>query len=90
MVSATIDNNEDAKSTSSTLVNGEETTRNNQNAQMRHGFDEELYEEDIIRFLYFSEKRHEANSKSNTPVKNALKDWVNHSSHIVLYTHVYL
>ncbi|KAG1056672.1 hypothetical protein G6F43_001453 [Rhizopus delemar] len=75
MVSATIDNNEDAKSTSSTLVNGEETTRNNQNAQMRHGFDEELYEEDIIRFLYFSEKRHEANSKSNTQVKNALKDW---------------
>lgn len=76
MVSTTIDN-EDAKSTSSTLVNGGETTRNNHNVQMRHGFDQELYEEDIIRFLYYSEKRHETNGKPNTLTKNTLKDWVN-------------
>lgn len=76
MVSTTIDN-EDAKSTSSTLVNGGETARNNHNVQMRHGFDQELYEEDIIRFLYYSEKRHETNGKPNTLTKNTLKDWVN-------------
>ncbi|ORE04983.1 WD40 repeat-like protein [Rhizopus microsporus var. microsporus] len=74
MVSTTIDN-EDAKSTSSTLVNGGETTRNNHNVQTRHGFDQELYEEDIIRFLYYSEKRHETNGKPNTLTKNTLKDW---------------
>lgn len=44
--------------------------------QIRHGFDEELYEEDIIRFLYFSEKRHDSNAKPNAVVRNALKDWV--------------
>jgi regulator-associated protein of mTOR len=43
---------------------------------IRHGFDQELYEEDIIRFLYFSEKRHDSNAKPNTVARNALKDWV--------------
>ncbi|CAO3689045.1 unnamed protein product [Rhizopus stolonifer] len=75
MVSSAIDNNEDTKSTSSTLVNGEETARNNDDIQTRHGFDQELYEEDIIRFLYYSEKRHETNGKLNSQVKSALKDW---------------
>jgi regulator-associated protein of mTOR len=88
-------NNEDARSTSSTLVSGEhaESSRNdvdvpersNPTAQedqdentnhIRHGFDQELYEEDIIRFLYFSEKRHDSNAKPNAVVRNALKDWV--------------
>lgn len=77
MVSSAIDNNEDTKSTSSTLVNGEETARNNDDIQTRHGFDQELYEEDIIRFLYYSEKRHETNGKLDSQVKNSLKDWVN-------------
>lgn len=55
------------------------TTNNNTNgttSQIRHGFDQELYEEDIIRFLYFSEKRHDSNAKPNAVVRNALKDWV--------------
>lgn len=91
-------NNEDARSTSSTLVSGEHnirndaegsdreaaattTTANNNNnltnsPQIRHGFDQEIYEEDIIRFLYFSEKRHDTNAKPNVVVRNALKDWV--------------
>lgn len=117
-------NNEDAKSTSSTLVNGEHSTRNEPDAaerttttttttgaatptaattttaatattatatdetnnnnrntnlnlpQIRHGFDQEMYEEDIIRFLYFSEKRHDSNAQPNATVRNALKDWV--------------
>lgn len=87
-------NNEDAKSTSSTLVNGEHCARNEADAerttvptaeesrsnlnlpQIRHGFDQEMYEEDIIRFLYFSEKRHDSNAQPNATVRNALKDWV--------------
>lgn len=88
-------NNEDARSTSSTLVSGEHNTRSDAEAvpeqrgaapnttsntahspQIRHGFDQELYEEDIIRFLYFSEKRHDTNAKPNGVVRNALKDWV--------------
>lgn len=88
-------NNEDARSTSSTLVSGEHNMRNDAEAvpeqggptaaptahhtsspQIRHGFDQELYEEDIIRFLYFSEKRHDTNAKPNVVVRNALKDWV--------------
>ncbi|OBZ85750.1 WD repeat-containing protein mip1 [Choanephora cucurbitarum] len=76
-------NNEDARSTSSTLVNGEhrndlaETERatNHSSSQIRHGFDQEFYEEDIIRFLYFSEKRHDTTTKSSTSARNALKDW---------------
>ncbi|KAG1059610.1 hypothetical protein G6F42_028253 [Rhizopus arrhizus] len=89
-------NNEDARSTSSTLVSGEHNTRNDaevvpetsgatapdhatanttSSPQIRHGFDQELYEEDIIRFLYFSEKRHDTNAKPNVVVRNALKDW---------------
>lgn len=95
MVAATqldTSNNEDARSTSSTLVNGEHGARNDVDVpeernteeeeegegatQIRHGFDQELYEEDIIRFLYFSEKRHDTNAKPNTVVRNALKDWV--------------
>lgn len=86
-------NNEDARSTSSTLVNGEHSTRNEADVaerttaeetrptnlnlpQIRHGFDQELYEEDIIRFLYFSEKRHDSNAQPSAVVRNALKDWV--------------
>lgn len=75
-------NNEDAKSTSSTIVS-EEQLRNNANEEMngdrtqiRHGFDLESYEEDIIHFLYFSEKRHETNAKPNSLISNNLKDWV--------------
>ncbi|KAG0761248.1 hypothetical protein G6F32_001269 [Rhizopus arrhizus] len=74
MVSSAIDNNEDTKSTSSTLVNGEELARNSHNIQTRHGFDQELYEEDI-RFLYYSEKRHEINGKPDSQTKSILKDW---------------
>ncbi len=91
MVAATqtdTNNNEDARSTSSTLVNGEHGVRNDVDVperraneenlpSIRHGFDQELYEEDIIRFLYFSEKRHDSNAKPNVVVRNALKDWVN-------------
>ena len=99
-------NNEDARSTSSTLVSGEHNIRNDEvperttttaatatatataaatannainninSSQIRHGFDQEIYEEDIIRFLYFSEKRHDTNAKPNVVVRNALKDWV--------------
>lgn len=90
MVAATqldTSNNEDARSTSSTLVNGEHGVRNDVDVpeernteenllNIRHGFDQELYEEDIIRFLYFSEKRHDSNAKPNTVVRNTLKDWV--------------
>lgn len=83
MVSSTIDNNEDTKSTSSTLVNGEELARNSHDVQARHGFDQELYEEDIIRFLYYSEKRHEINGKPDSQTKGILKDWVN--LYIVIY-----
>ncbi|KAI7888798.1 raptor N-terminal caspase like domain-containing protein [Mucor mucedo] len=85
-------NNEDARSTSSTLVNGEHSARNEADVpertttedprptnlnlpQIRHGFDQELYEEDIIRFLYFSEKRHDTNAQPSVTVRNALKDW---------------
>ncbi|CAO3644478.1 unnamed protein product [Mucor hiemalis] len=89
MVAATqldTSNNEDARSTSSTLVNGEHGVRNDVHVpeertteenllNIRHGFDQELYEEDIIRFLYFSEKRHDSNAKPNTVVRNTLKDW---------------
>ncbi|KAI9477985.1 MAG: raptor N-terminal caspase like domain-containing protein [Benjaminiella poitrasii] len=69
--------NEDARSTSSTLVSGEhrnEDERNRTNP-IRHGFDQESYEEDIIRFLYFSEKRHDTNAKPGQLIQKALKDW---------------
>ncbi|KAF7731549.1 hypothetical protein EC973_009313 [Apophysomyces ossiformis] len=87
------DQNEDARSTSSTLVNGENSARNevdvtqtqhtderrsaNQAATspVRLGFDQDIYEEDIIRFLYFSEKRHDTNAKPNPAVQSALLDW---------------
>lgn len=46
---------------------------------VRHGFDQESYEEDIIHFLYFSEKRHDTNTKPNTNARNTLKDWVKNS-----------
>ncbi|CAO3591263.1 unnamed protein product [Absidia cylindrospora] len=96
------DTNEDARSTSSTLVNGENSTRietilgqtsNNQSATantttdeqqqqgghnsstIRHGFDQEVFEEDIIRFLYYSEKRHETNAKPHPVIPNTLLDW---------------
>ncbi|KAI8984718.1 raptor N-terminal caspase like domain-containing protein [Mycotypha africana] len=45
------------------------------NNEVRHGFDQEAYEEDIIRFLYFTEKRHDTNAKPNATVRTALKDW---------------
>jgi regulator-associated protein of mTOR len=101
MVAATtnVDPNEDARSTSSTLVNGENSARNDVDVserpaqqttttttaanQVRHGFDQELYEEDIIRFLYYSEKRHDTNAKPNPNVAvnvgtdNNKNDWVN-------------
>ncbi|KAI8369718.1 raptor N-terminal caspase like domain-containing protein [Blakeslea trispora] len=75
--------NEDARSTSSTLVNGEHRTDLAEpervtspiQSQVRHGFDQEFYEEDIIRFLYFSEKRHDTTTKSTSSTRNALKDW---------------
>ncbi|KAG0172829.1 hypothetical protein DFQ29_008217 [Apophysomyces sp. BC1021] len=88
------DLNEDARSTSSTLVNGENSARNDdvmQNQQnddrrstsqsatspVRLGFDQDIYEEDIIRFLYYSEKRHDTNAKPNPAIQSALLDWAN-------------
>ncbi|KAI8374753.1 raptor N-terminal caspase like domain-containing protein [Radiomyces spectabilis] len=88
-------NNEDARSTrstSSTLVNGENNARaesdperqsstvdmpasSQVNPTVRHGFDQELYGEDIIRFLYFSEKRHNTHATANPELRNALLDW---------------
>ncbi|CAO3586558.1 unnamed protein product [Absidia cylindrospora] len=100
---AASDTNEDARSTSSTLVNGENSLRNetengpstatttnttiNERPQpqqdnspsttttVRHGFDQEVFEEDIIRFLYYSEKRHDTNAKPHPIVRNTLLDW---------------
>ncbi|KAI8086100.1 raptor N-terminal caspase like domain-containing protein [Halteromyces radiatus] len=82
------DTNEDARSTSSTLVNGEINNRNepdtttsdeqpqdNNNSTIRHGFDQEIFEEDIIRFLYYSEKRHDTNAKPHPIGRNTLLDW---------------
>ncbi|KAI8333711.1 raptor N-terminal caspase like domain-containing protein [Chlamydoabsidia padenii] len=99
------DTNEDARSTSSTLVNGDNSNRNetengttsNQivavattstddrqqqqqqqqqpHTTIRHGFDQEVFEEDIIRFLYYSEKRHDTNAKPHLVVPNTLLDW---------------
>lgn len=78
--------NEDARSSSSTLVSGdairndvdvpEQPPIEENTLQIRHGFDQESYEEDIIHFLYFSEKRHDTNSKPNVVARNTLKDWV--------------
>lgn len=95
------DTNEDARSTSSTLVNGENSNRNetengtgnnqlttvatsttddrqapHNTTTIRHGFDQEAFEEDIIRFLYYSEKRHDTNAKPHLVVPNTLLDWV--------------
>ncbi|KAI8985958.1 raptor N-terminal caspase like domain-containing protein [Pilobolus umbonatus] len=81
--------NEDAKSTSSTLVNGGDIHSRNDidlpetvpeiedtpSSLSRHGFDEENFEEDILRFLYFSEKRHDTNAKPTVSVKNSFKEW---------------
>ncbi|KAI7868605.1 hypothetical protein BDF14DRAFT_1956350 [Spinellus fusiger] len=84
--------NEDARSTSSTLVNGEAGVRNedalpepsqentrhdtiNPLSSVRHGFDEETYEEDIMRFLYYSEKRHDTLAHANPNGQNTLLDW---------------
>ncbi|ORX58298.1 hypothetical protein DM01DRAFT_1319147 [Hesseltinella vesiculosa] len=79
----TTDANEDSRSTSSTLVNGEhrtdaEPTRANNTTNqsaVRHGFDQDVFEEDIIRFLYFSEKRHDTNAKPLSIVRPPLQDW---------------
>ncbi|CAO3617018.1 unnamed protein product [Cunninghamella blakesleeana] len=48
---------------------------NNNKSTIRHGFDQEIFEEDIIRFLYYSEKRHETNAKSHAIPRNTLLDW---------------
>lgn len=93
---AASETNEDAQSTSSTLINGTNnhrqlndsngqatiitTTEHNENSinnsVIRHGFDQEIFEEDIIRFLYYSEKRHDTNARPHGESQSALLDWV--------------
>ncbi|KAI9030878.1 hypothetical protein CLU79DRAFT_831399 [Phycomyces nitens] len=84
-----LNNNEDARSTSSTLVSREANPRNDNDvpdttgertsldyvSPVRHGFDQEIYEEDLMRFLFFSEKRHDTNATPATTTQNALLDW---------------
>ncbi|KAI7884176.1 hypothetical protein K492DRAFT_40086 [Lichtheimia hyalospora FSU 10163] len=90
-VSASDPNNEDARSTSSTLVNGEHGTRNDNDelrstteqqqrqtpttGVVRHGFDNAAYEDDVLSFLHFSERRHETNAKHNVAVRQVSLDW---------------
>lgn len=93
--SASDPNNEDARSTSSTLVNGEHSTRNDNDdvrstteqqqqrqtpttGVVRHGFDNAAYEDDVLSFLHFSERRHETNAKHNVAVRQVSLDWVIH------------
>lgn len=91
-VSASDPNNEDARSTSSTLVNGEHSARNDNDdvrstteqqqrhtpttGVVRHGFDNAAYEDDVLSFLHFSERRHETNAKHNVAVRQVSLDWV--------------
>ena len=106
------DANEDARSTSSTLVNGERndidndnnnnnnrtnattttntttttTTTNEEQQQqqqqrgtgstIRHGFDHAVYEDDVLSFLHFSDKRHDTNAKPDPTVRSVSLDWV--------------
>jgi len=91
--------NDDARSTSSTLVSGEgkqddetesqshlttteqitdtlhSTSLNDPISNVRHGFDEQIYEEELIRFMYYTEKRHESNGKPANMTVGALQDW---------------
>lgn len=81
-------NNEDARSTSSTLVNGEhsrnenESNRVNDSGQQistnaaRHGFDILTEDEETISFLHYSEKRHDTNAKPNPSIRNVPLEWV--------------
>lgn len=82
-------NNEDARSTSSTLVNGEHSNRNenesNRDADdgqpistsnVRHGFDISIEDEEAISFLHFSEKRHDTNAKPNPSIRKVSLEWV--------------
>ncbi|KAI9272712.1 raptor N-terminal caspase like domain-containing protein [Phascolomyces articulosus] len=86
------DANEDARSTSSTLVNGERndtdhenrttlTTHEEQQQQrrtvstIRHGFDLAMFEDDVLSFLHFSDKRHDTNAKPDPTVRNVSLDW---------------
>jgi hypothetical protein len=93
--------NDDARSTSSTLVSREgkqpdeenegqsqlltpdqvldtfnSMTLNDAISNVRHGFDEQVYEEELIRFMYYTEKRHESNGKPSPTVAGTLQDWV--------------
>lgn len=91
-------NNDDARSTSSTLVSGEgkqddesephltttdqvtdslnSTSLNDPISSVRHGFDEQIYEEELIRFMYYTEKRHESNGTPVNMAVGTLQDWV--------------
>jgi regulator-associated protein of mTOR len=94
-------NNDDARSTSSTLVSGEGKQPDEENeapvnspaaeqvvdtfstmslndpiSNVRHGFDEQVYEEELIRFMYYTEKRHDSNGQPAPVVVNTLQDWV--------------
>ncbi|KAI9313911.1 raptor N-terminal caspase like domain-containing protein [Dichotomocladium elegans] len=84
-------NNDDARSTCSTLVNGEgaasndNTTshddqhRNERQRQtaggIRHGFDNVPFENDIYPFLHFCEKRHDTCAKHSPTVRDISLDW---------------
>jgi regulator-associated protein of mTOR len=93
-------NNDDARSTSSTLVSGEgkpddETDEQSQTptaeqvashlnatsledpiSNVRHGFDDQIYEEELIRYMYYTERRHETDGKPSNSTTGALQDWV--------------
>ncbi|CAM0135452.1 unnamed protein product [Umbelopsis sp. WA50703] len=92
-------NNDDARSTSSTLVSGEgkpddETDEQSQTptaeqvashlnatsledpiSNVRHGFDDQIYEEELIRYMYYTERRHETDGKPSNSTTGALQDW---------------
>ncbi|CAO3678856.1 unnamed protein product [Umbelopsis vinacea] len=90
-------NNDNARSTSSTLVSGEgkqddeskphltntdqvtdslnSTSLNDPISSVRHGFDEQIYEEELIRFMYYTEKRHESNGTPVNMAVGTLQDW---------------
>lgn len=93
-------NNDDARSTSSTLVSGEgkpddETDEHSQTpttdqlttqinatsledsvTNVRHGFDDQIYEEELIRYMYYTERRHETDGKPSNTTADGLQDWV--------------
>ncbi|KAI9492026.1 hypothetical protein BDB00DRAFT_873680 [Zychaea mexicana] len=68
------DNTAEHDTTRTTTTNDEQQRR--AVSTVRHGFDHAVYEDDVLSFLHFSDKRHDTNAKPDPAVRNVSLDWV--------------